>query len=152
MTGPMKYLLQGLITLIPALNSDDVGAQRQIDLTTAAVAATPAYGIISTPTNTCREQVGAGMLYSTRATSSRTVMAPCTARRAAPPHDGKEEGVEADSDRLDQAGDRTHPVALFLQLLRLAAKAPGVGVLAPRPFSTLRPAMMSTTRPVNAPC
>lgn len=63
-TGPMKYVLQGLITLIPALNNDDVGAQRQIDLTTAAVAATPAYGIISTSTNTRQEQVDAGMLYS----------------------------------------------------------------------------------------
>ncbi|WP_309615121.1 hypothetical protein, partial [Salinibacterium sp.] len=32
--------------------------------TTAAVAATPAYGIISTSANTRREQVEAGMLYS----------------------------------------------------------------------------------------
>ncbi|WP_309615926.1 hypothetical protein, partial [Salinibacterium sp.] len=62
--GAMKYLIQGLITLIPAMNSDDAGAQRQIDLTTAAVAATPAYGIISTSANTRREQVEAGMLYS----------------------------------------------------------------------------------------
>lgn len=63
-SGMMKYLIQGLITLIPAMNGDDVGAQRQIDLTTAAVDATPAYGIIETPTNTRREQVEAGMLYS----------------------------------------------------------------------------------------
>jgi hypothetical protein len=63
-TGAMKYLIQGLITLIPAMNSDDVGAQRQIDLTTAAVAATPAYGIISTPANSRQHQVEAGMLYS----------------------------------------------------------------------------------------
>ncbi|MEP6479740.1 MAG: hypothetical protein ABJB03_10135 [Rhodoglobus sp.] len=63
-TGLMKYVLQGLITLVPAMNSDDVGAQRQIDLTTAAVAATPAYGIITTPANTRQQQVEAGMLYS----------------------------------------------------------------------------------------
>jgi hypothetical protein len=63
-TGPMKYLIQGLITLFPAMNNDDVGAQRQIDLTTAAVAATPAYGIISTHANTRQQQVEAGMLYS----------------------------------------------------------------------------------------
>ncbi len=63
-SGIMKYFLQGLITLLPFTNSDEIGAQRQIDLTTAAVAATPAYGIIMTPSNTRTEQVLAGMLYS----------------------------------------------------------------------------------------
>ncbi|MBG6056398.1 hypothetical protein IWX81_002835 [Salinibacterium sp. CAN_S4] len=72
-SGPMKYLIQGLITLIPAMNSDDVGAQRQIDLTTAAVAATPAYGIISTPANTRQQQVEAGMLYSRFELTARSV-------------------------------------------------------------------------------
>ncbi len=72
-SGFMKYLLQGLITLVPAINSDDVGAQRQIDLTTTAVAATPAYGLITTPTNTRREQVEAGRLYASFGLTARSM-------------------------------------------------------------------------------
>lgn len=63
-SGLMKYLLQGLLTLFPAMNEGEAAARRSIDLTTAEVAATPAYALIETAGNTRFEQVEAGMLYA----------------------------------------------------------------------------------------
>ncbi|TAJ48184.1 MAG: hypothetical protein EPO52_08435 [Herbiconiux sp.] len=78
-SGFMKYFLQGLITVVPSLNDDAAGAKNAIALTDAAVAATPAYGVISTTGNSRAEQVEAGILYadiSLRARSLGLVMQP----------------------------------------------------------------------------
>ncbi len=78
-SGFMRYVMQGLLTVVPAINEGDAAAQRSIDLTTAEVAATPAYGIIRTAGNTRAEQIEAGMLYSRvelRARSLGLVMQP----------------------------------------------------------------------------
>ncbi|MEA9984870.1 Acg family FMN-binding oxidoreductase [Subtercola sp. RTI3] len=78
-SGFMKYLIQGMITIDPALNDDATGAKRSIDSTAAAVAHTPNYALISTAGNTRTEQVSAGILYgnfSLRARSLGLVMQP----------------------------------------------------------------------------
>lgn len=78
-TGFMMYFLQGLITIVPSLNTGDAAAQRTVDLTVTAVAATPAYALITTTDNTRVEQVQAGMTYSAfelRARSLGLVMQP----------------------------------------------------------------------------
>ncbi|RFA16915.1 hypothetical protein B7R22_02000 [Subtercola boreus] len=72
-TGFMKYLLQGLITIIPSINDDASGAKNAIALTDAAVEHTPAYGMISTPANTRMEQVKAGILYADVSLRARTL-------------------------------------------------------------------------------
>lgn len=63
-SGFGKYLLQGLLTLVPAINDDAAAAARSNAMTAAAVAATPAYALITTAGNTRTEQVEAGMLYA----------------------------------------------------------------------------------------
>lgn len=63
-TGFMTYSLQGLSTIVPALNDDAAGAKNAIALTAAGVAHTAAYGIISTLGKTRTEQVEAGILYA----------------------------------------------------------------------------------------
>ena len=72
-SGFMKYLLQGLITIVPSINDDAAGAKNAIALTGAAVAHTPAYGMISTPTNTRIDQVRAGILYAEFSLRARTL-------------------------------------------------------------------------------
>ena len=72
-SGFTKYLLQGLITLIPSFNDDAAGAKRSIASTTAAVAATQAYAMISTAGNSRREQVDAGILYARFSLRARTL-------------------------------------------------------------------------------
>jgi len=72
-SGFMKYLLQGLITLIPSMNDDAAGATRSIASTAAAVAHTPAYAMISTAGNTRTEQVEAGILYAQFSLRARTL-------------------------------------------------------------------------------
>lgn len=72
-TGFMKYLLQGLITIVPAINDDAAAAKNAIALTDAAVAHTPAYALISTPGNTRTEQVQAGILYADLSLRARTL-------------------------------------------------------------------------------
>lgn len=72
-SGFMKYLMQGLLTLFPGMNAGDAAAQRSIDLTTAEVAATPAYALIETEGNTRAEQVEAGMLYARFQLRARTL-------------------------------------------------------------------------------
>ncbi|CAN5367093.1 nitroreductase family protein [soil metagenome] len=63
-TGIAKLFLQGLITMIPAINDDASAETRDNAMTAAAVAATPAYAMISTAGNSRTEQVEAGMLYA----------------------------------------------------------------------------------------
>jgi hypothetical protein len=72
-TGFMKYFLQGLITVFPALNDDAAGAKNAIALTGAGVEHTAAYALISTPGNTRTEQVEAGILYAQFSLHARTL-------------------------------------------------------------------------------
>lgn len=72
-SGFMKYLLQGLITLMPGMNGPEASASRDVALTTNGAAATPAYAVLETPTNTRVEQVEAGMLYARFALRARTL-------------------------------------------------------------------------------
>ncbi len=72
-SGFMKYLLQGLITIVPAINDDAAAAKNAIALTDDAVAHTPAYALISTPGNTRTEQVRAGILYAELSLHARTL-------------------------------------------------------------------------------
>lgn len=69
----MKYLLQGLITIVPALNGDAAGAKNAIAMTQAGVDYTAAYGLISTEANTRTEQVQAGMLFAQFSRKARTL-------------------------------------------------------------------------------
>jgi len=72
-SGFMKYFLQGLITIVPAVNDDAAGAKNAIALTRSGVAHTAAYGLISTPGNTRSEQVEAGILYARVCLHARTL-------------------------------------------------------------------------------
>jgi len=72
-SGFMKYLLQGLITIVPSVNDDAAGAKNAIALTAAAVAHTASYALISTPGNTRTEQVQAGILYADFSLRARTL-------------------------------------------------------------------------------
>ncbi|PJJ62095.1 Acg family FMN-binding oxidoreductase [Compostimonas suwonensis] len=72
-SGFMKYLLQGLLAIIPSINDDAAGARNAIAMTAAAVAHTPAYGMISTPANSRTEQVQAGILYAALSLRARTL-------------------------------------------------------------------------------
>ncbi|TFD86466.1 hypothetical protein E3T61_16290 [Cryobacterium lactosi] len=72
-TGVKKYLLQGLLTVFPALNDDAAGARNAIALTEAGVDHTAAYGLVSTPSNTRSEQVEAGILYARISLHARTL-------------------------------------------------------------------------------
>lgn len=72
-SGFKKYLLQGLLTVFPALNDEAAGARNAIALTEAGVDNTAAYGLISTPGNTRTEQVEAGILYAQFCLHARTL-------------------------------------------------------------------------------
>lgn len=72
-SGFMKYIIQGLITLVPAINDDAASAKSAIAMTGAGVAHTPAYALISTPTNTREAQVHAGILYAEFSLRARTL-------------------------------------------------------------------------------
>jgi hypothetical protein len=72
-SGFMKYFLQGLITIDPAVNDDAAGAKNAIALTAAGVAHTAAYALISTPGNSRVEQVQAGILYAQFCLRARTL-------------------------------------------------------------------------------
>jgi hypothetical protein len=63
-TGFMKHVMQGLITLFPAMNNEAASADLFIKSTQDAVAHTPAYAMIITNGNSRTEQVKSGMLYS----------------------------------------------------------------------------------------
>lgn len=72
-SGFMKYFLQGLIAIDPALNDDATGAKNARAMTAAGVAHTAAYALISTPGNTRAEQVQAGILYAQFCLHARTL-------------------------------------------------------------------------------
>jgi hypothetical protein len=63
-TGIMKHVMQGIITLIPAINSEKASADIFVKSTQAAVDNTPAYALIITKDNSRIQQVKSGMLYS----------------------------------------------------------------------------------------
>lgn len=72
-SGVMTYLVQGLLTIIPAVNDDATAARNAIAMTAAGVEHTAAYALISTPGNSRREQVDAGMLYAHLSLHARTL-------------------------------------------------------------------------------
>ncbi|MDV8056288.1 MULTISPECIES: Acg family FMN-binding oxidoreductase [unclassified Rhodococcus (in: high G+C Gram-positive bacteria)] len=72
-SGFMKYLLQGLITIVPSINDDAATAKNAISSTDEAVAHTPAYALVSTASNSRAEQVQAGMLYADLSLRARTL-------------------------------------------------------------------------------
>jgi len=72
-SGFMKYFLQGLITIDPALNDDATGAKNTQATTAPGVAHTAPYALISTPGNTSTEQVQAGILYAHSCLHARTL-------------------------------------------------------------------------------
>lgn len=63
-SGIQKHILQGLLTLIPAINNEKSAADLFVKSTQAAVEHTPAYALILTKKNSRIEQVKSGMLYS----------------------------------------------------------------------------------------
>lgn len=63
-TGVMKHILQGAITLLPALTDEKASADLFVKSTQAAVDNTPAYAMIITKDNSRTQQVKSGMLYS----------------------------------------------------------------------------------------
>lgn len=62
--GFMKYVMQGLITLVPSINNEKTTADLYVKSTRTAVDNTPAYAMIITKDNSRAEQVKSGMLYS----------------------------------------------------------------------------------------
>jgi hypothetical protein len=72
-TGFMKYLLQGLITIVRSINDDAATAKSAISSTDEAVSHTPAYALVSTASNSRSEQVQAGMLYADMSLRARTL-------------------------------------------------------------------------------
>lgn len=63
-SGIMKHLMQGLVTLFPAMNSGKAASNMFIQSTQISVDNTPAYAMIITKDNTRLNQVKSGMLYS----------------------------------------------------------------------------------------
>ncbi len=63
-TGIMKNLMQGLITIIPSINSEKKSSAIYVKSTKKAVDNTPAYAMIITSDNSRTQQVRSGMLYS----------------------------------------------------------------------------------------
>ena len=63
-SGMMRHLMQGLVTLFPAMNSGKAASDLFISSTQKAVDNTPAFAMILTDGNSRREQVESGMAYS----------------------------------------------------------------------------------------
>lgn len=63
-SGLMKHLLQGLVTLMPSINSGKASTDRFIQSAQASVDHTPAYVLIRSLDNSRESQVESGMLYS----------------------------------------------------------------------------------------
>ncbi|WP_379137726.1 Acg family FMN-binding oxidoreductase [Paenibacillus sp. sgz500958] len=63
-SGFMKHIMQGLITIVPSINSEKASADLFVQSTRTAIEHTPAYAMIISKGNSREEQVGAGMLYS----------------------------------------------------------------------------------------
>lgn len=72
-SGFMKYLLQGVTTLLPSTNDPAAAAVREVRLATEGAAATPAYATIQTAANSRLEQVQAGILYGEFSLRARTM-------------------------------------------------------------------------------
>ncbi|MDH7497218.1 MAG: hypothetical protein QHH05_02045 [Syntrophomonadaceae bacterium] len=64
MSGLPMYLLQGLMTVLPALNSAAAARRSFLQLTREAIAHTPMYGLIRSRGNSRTLQVKAGVLYA----------------------------------------------------------------------------------------
>jgi hypothetical protein len=78
-SGFMMYVMQGLVTLVPAMNDESAAATRFVEGTEDQVAHTPAWALITTPGNTRTQQVEAGILFSRfelRARAAGLVMQP----------------------------------------------------------------------------
>ena len=63
-SGFMKHMVQGLVTLVPSLNTGQAASRNFIRYTTASVDHTPAYMTIVTANNSRLAQVESGMLTS----------------------------------------------------------------------------------------
>ncbi|MFT8361850.1 MAG: hypothetical protein ABF608_01615 [Sporolactobacillus sp.] len=63
-SGIKKQILQGLLTLMPSLNTGKAASKNFITYTSASVQHTPAYAMIVSSGNSRRQQVESGMLYS----------------------------------------------------------------------------------------
>ncbi|MEO3944878.1 nitroreductase family protein [Gorillibacterium sp. CAU 1737] len=63
-SGVTKHMLQGLVTLFPSMNNEKVSAKLTMKSTKKAVAATTAYVMIRSASNSRVEQVEAGMSYA----------------------------------------------------------------------------------------
>lgn len=63
-SGPMKHVLQGLITLFPSMNRGKTASDRFVQSVEDSVKHTPAYVLIRSRDNSREAQVKAGMLYS----------------------------------------------------------------------------------------
>ncbi|WP_100486393.1 Acg family FMN-binding oxidoreductase [Sporolactobacillus pectinivorans] len=63
-SGPMMYLMEGLITLFPSMNNDQAASDLFIKSTQTSVDHTPAYAMILSKDNSRESQVKSGMLYS----------------------------------------------------------------------------------------
>lgn len=72
-SGIKRYLLQGMLRIVPSLNDDAAAARNAIDLTADGVAHTAAYGLVETAGNSRAEQVGAGVLYARLSLRARTL-------------------------------------------------------------------------------
>jgi len=63
-SGIMKHIMQGLVTILPSMNSGKAASDLFIKSTQISVDNTPAYAMIITKDNTRLSQVKSGMLYS----------------------------------------------------------------------------------------
>lgn len=63
-SGIMQHVLQGLVTVLPSLNSGKAASDMFIQSTRTSVVNTPAYAMIITNDNNRSSQVESGMLYS----------------------------------------------------------------------------------------
>lgn len=63
-SGIMMHLMQGLVTILPSMNSGKAASDIFIKSTQTSVDNTPAYAMIITKDNTRLSQVNSGMLYS----------------------------------------------------------------------------------------
>ena len=72
-SGFMKHVMQGLVTLFPAMNDEAASADLFVKSTQEAVAHTPAYAMILSNNNSRTEQVKSGMLYSKLVLTAHTL-------------------------------------------------------------------------------
>jgi hypothetical protein len=63
-SGIMRHIIQGLVTLFPSMNSGNVASDLFVQSTQTSVDNTPVYAMIITKDNSRSSQVKSGMLYS----------------------------------------------------------------------------------------